>query len=76
MKFEVVFIGENELPEQQDWALVRCATTFYAFIKRTRLTADLLACAWAAFVGYVRDLMAQQGQTHPLDAPLMLEAAS
>jgi hypothetical protein len=52
MEYEVVFVQDDELPEGKDWALLRAGSVIYAFIKASRLTADVLSEAWSAFVGF------------------------
>lgn len=55
MKYQVVFVEDHELPAAHDWVLVKAARVFYAFLRKSRVTAEVLAEAWAAFVRFVSE---------------------
>lgn len=51
MDFEVVYVGDDELAGK-DWAIVRAGAKFYAFIKRSCVSARVLTEMWVAFAGF------------------------
>jgi len=50
-QYQVTFIGESDLPEGHDWALVRqCGGEYRAFVKRNANTPAALSECWATAV--------------------------
>jgi hypothetical protein len=50
--YRVVFVGDDELPDEQDWAFVEYCDrdeTVFA-LKKSRLTEVVLEDAWRAYV--------------------------
>lgn len=52
MEYEVVFVGEDDLPEGKEWAIVRVGRKFIAFIKAGCVCPRVLVEAWEAFAGF------------------------
>jgi len=49
-QYQVTFIGESDLPEGHNWALVRqCDGEYRAFVKRDSITPAILSECWEAF---------------------------
>ena len=48
MNYEVRVIGDQDLPDQQDWALMETPRRTILLIKEGALTPDLLAEVWGA----------------------------
>lgn len=46
MQYRVIMVGDDDLPEGVDWALVREPGTVYAFIKESKVTGCALSEAW------------------------------
>lgn len=52
MEYEVVFVGDDELPEGKEWAIVRAGRRFIAFIKRSCVCPRVLRESWEAFAKF------------------------
>lgn len=50
MHYTVVFVGDDKLPTENEWALVFTPVRTYAFIKESCVCAALLSEVWAAFM--------------------------
>lgn len=48
-RYAVRFIGDDQLPPEQDWAFLECDGVTYFTIKQSRLTERVLEDAWAAY---------------------------
>lgn len=49
IRYEVVFVGDDDLPTTQDWAIVRTRNETYLFIKESRVTAAVLTRVWGCW---------------------------
>lgn len=47
--YAVVFVGEDELPCDHDWALIRTGSDVVLVVKESRVTPCVLEEAWTAF---------------------------
>jgi hypothetical protein len=47
--YQVRFIDDDALPTETDWAIVSRGNVSQFFVKRSRVTPDVLAEAWAAW---------------------------
>jgi hypothetical protein len=55
MGYQVVFVGDDDLPDGYDWALVRLLRgDVFLAVKRDRVTPCVLEQAWEAYRGLVR----------------------
>lgn len=56
MDHRIEFVGDDDLPEEQDWALIRTQTLVLFAFKRSRLTPEVLESAWCAFRRLAQDV--------------------
>lgn len=63
---QVTFIGESDLPEGHDWALVRRGIDYHVFIKSTAVTPATLMECWEAFLEMEMEALAN---ALPIPAP-------
>lgn len=49
MDYKVVFVGDDDMPAGHNYVLVRTKGMFIAFIRRSRVTAEVLSSCWRAF---------------------------
>lgn len=50
LDYRVVFVGDDELPDEQDWAFVEYRDETVFALKKSRLTEVVLEDAWRTFV--------------------------
>lgn len=62
IRHAVKFINDDQLPPDQDWALLECDGDTFVFIKRSRVTECVLEDAWSAY--------RQRANVTPLEARL------
>jgi hypothetical protein len=43
------FTPDHALPPDLDWALVRTPTAYYFFVKRSKVTQEVLEAGWDAY---------------------------
>lgn len=55
MRHQIRFIDDDELPDGHDWMLVREEDHYYFFVKRSRVTQEVLMEGWAAYVELASD---------------------
>lgn len=48
-RYGVKFIGDEDLPEGQDWALVVDHADTWFVVKESRITPEVLEAGWAAY---------------------------
>jgi hypothetical protein len=51
------FIEDDRLPPTRDWMLIRTPDAYYFFVKRSKVSQDVLEQGWAAYV----DLASKHG---------------
>lgn len=49
VRYHIRFTADAELPQEQDWALVRTRDAYYFFVKRSQVTQEVLERGWAAY---------------------------
>lgn len=70
MDYQVVFVGDHELPEGQDWLVGHVPDGWVGVIKESRLTPAVLEETWAAFMDmYERSRLDRQHVPHPRQVP-------
>lgn len=57
-EYGVVFCGEQDLPDGQDWTFVRCDTRVCFFVREDAVTERTLEDAWLAFREMASELAA------------------
>jgi hypothetical protein len=45
------FIEDHELPRGQSWALIQTTDSYHFFVKRSKVTQDVLEEGWIAYEG-------------------------
>lgn len=49
MRYEVVYVTDQDLPANQQWAIVRTSTEVFLFMKESAVSADLLTHIWRSW---------------------------
>lgn len=49
MKYEVMVVGDNELPDGVGWVIARAGTRAYLLVTQSRYAAPGLGVAWLAW---------------------------
>lgn len=49
MHYRVAFVGDGELPDAQDWAMIRVGGVVVFAVKESRVTPCVLEQAWQAY---------------------------
>lgn len=63
MDYRVVFVENEDLPNHQDWALIRTQSLVIVAVKRHRVTPDVLEAVWTAYRSLATEVT---GIVHPL----------
>lgn len=49
MDYQVVFASDCDMPRGHDYVLVRTSEAFIAFIRKSRVTPEVLTSCWRAY---------------------------
>lgn len=49
MEYEVLFVGDDELPTDHDWVLVKAPTCWHFIVKKSAVTPEVILEGWAAY---------------------------
>ena len=55
MRHAIRFVEDDELPADHDWMLIQTPLAYYFFVKRSRVTQEVLEAGWAAYVELASD---------------------
>lgn len=65
MHFEVIFLGDDELPERHDWAMVWREGHPWLFVKESRVTTQLLELAQRGAVLLANERLEREHRLSP-----------
>lgn len=48
-RYEVVYVGDDDLPANQEWAIVETGAETFLFIKESEVSSELLTRIWRSW---------------------------